>query len=183
VADSLVPPWDRDFPSGREQWRAWVTDHLHHHPDHHHWYPKGHNFTLVSTMDIAREHERLHLGFFHDHDRAWRVLTKEKEESMSKLDLHVTVAGDDPDGYLARLKHRTGTAGRLIIASAPLSTSLGLTITSVERADGQPLGLESAFETWWAELHGEGDDADSPVDKEWARDAFLYGVKLGKEKA
>lgn len=102
---------------------------------------------------------------------------------MSKLDLHVTVAGDDPDGYLARLKHRTGMAGRLIITSAPLSTSLGLTITSAERADGQPLGLEAEFEQRWAELRGDGDDADFSVDKEWARDFFFMGVKLGKGKA
>ena len=100
---------------------------------------------------------------------------------MSKsLDLKGTVSGADPDGSLAKM---TGAGGpqKIIVVSAPGSVTLGLAVTKVERADGQPFGVDAEFETWWADSHYEEDETDD-VDKEWARDAFLYGVKFGKEK-
>jgi hypothetical protein len=176
MADPVVPPWNQEVPlRGMASWRAWMTDHLRNHPDHHRRFPAGHDFTLVPTIDIARQHERLHDAYLrlqHEHDRAWRVLGKEKEEDMSKaLDLKVTVSGDDPDATLAKMyKPYLRLTSRLN----------SLKVIKVERADGQPLGLEAEFEQRWAELHGEGGEADA-ADKEWARDFFFTGVKVGRD--
>jgi hypothetical protein len=49
------PGW---VTAGRE--RCELTSHLHDHPDHAGHFPAGHDFTLVSTADIRRRHERLH---------------------------------------------------------------------------------------------------------------------------
>jgi len=43
---------------GRE--RSDLISHLHGHPNHAGRYPAGHDFMLVSTADIRRQHERLH---------------------------------------------------------------------------------------------------------------------------
>jgi hypothetical protein len=42
--------------------RVRLVDHLHNHPDHAGRYKAGHDFGLVSTADIRREHERQHGG-------------------------------------------------------------------------------------------------------------------------
>lgn len=40
--------------------RSELIDHLHAHPDHAGRYRAGHDFVLVSTADIARDHRRQH---------------------------------------------------------------------------------------------------------------------------
>lgn len=40
--------------------RSDLIRHLHEHPDHAGRYPAGHDFVLVSTADIRRDHERQH---------------------------------------------------------------------------------------------------------------------------
>jgi hypothetical protein len=144
-----------------------MTDHLHHHPDHHRAFPAGHDFTLVSTIDIARKHEALHLGFFHEHDRPWHVL--EKEEDMKTLDLKVTVSGSDPDGTLATMIQRGDTWLK--------NGQYSLSLTKVERADGQEIGLEAAFEEYWRGNVGEKHGDDASDEKLYARQAFLYAAK------
>lgn len=161
-------PWDE--PSTGQSWRSWVTGHLLHHPDHRSRFPAGHDFVLVPTIDVARKHERLHdglLSLMHEHDRPWRV--PEKEESV-KLDLKVTVtqAGNaDPDAVLAKMRKDD-----LWLTASPYK----LPVTKVERADGQELGVDSAFEEWWQESHCE-DDAGTAEEKDWAREGMLFGMK------
>jgi 2-oxo-4-hydroxy-4-carboxy--5-ureidoimidazoline (OHCU) decarboxylase len=43
-----------------ESTRSDLIRHLHTHPDHAGRYPAGHDFVLVGTMDIWRQHERQH---------------------------------------------------------------------------------------------------------------------------
>lgn len=87
------------------------------------------------------------------------------------LDLRVTVvsAPSGPDAVLAKMP-----MGKVDVRLT--CSPYTLKVIKVERADGQPFGLESAFEEWWADNHCEG-DAD---EKTWAREAFTYGVKYGK---
>lgn len=99
-------------------------------------------------------------------------------EWRKTLDLLVTVADKDPDGALAAIIAK-GPPGRVNIAQISYSTR-HLDIVKITRADGQEIGLEAEFESWWAEYNGE--DADE-TDKEWARDAFMYGVKYARGKA
>jgi hypothetical protein len=161
-------------------WRSWVIRHLLTHPDHAPRYPKGHDFVLRGTADIGREHERWHDDrstwrtpgvWRHEHERPWRVsVMKEKSMEKKTLELKVTVSGQDPDGTLATMNRET-----LRLHAGPYA----LKVTKVERADGQAFGLEAAFEEYWAECHCEGDDEEA--EKSWAREAFLYGVKYGRE--
>lgn len=90
--------------------------------------------------------------------------------TAKKLDLKVTVTGEDPDATLARMDK-----GTLRLTASPYA----LKVTKLERADGEPFGLESEFEAYWSESHCEGDDGE-PGEKLWAREAFLYGVRIGK---
>jgi hypothetical protein len=90
------------------------------------------------------------------------------------LDLKVTVSGEDPDGTLAAMTRAGANPVRLS------SGGYTLKVTNLERADGQPFGLEAAFEEYWRETHCEGYDDTAP-EKTEARDAFLYGVNYGKE--
>lgn len=180
----MTAPWGAKFADA-SSWRNWMTYHLLRHPDHKHAYPAGHDFVLRSTISVAREHERLHLGFFHDHDRPWHVL--EKEEDMKTLELKVTVSGSDPDGTLAQmLKYATSLAGSPAIDTTvatltPRSGGSALTVTKLERADGQEIGLEAKFEEYWRDNCCEGDHGSA--DEKWAaRHAFFYAVKLLKEK-
>ncbi|HEY1705527.1 MAG TPA: hypothetical protein VGG75_38060 [Trebonia sp.] len=183
-------------PARDAGWRAWVTGHLHHHPDHAGSYPAGHDFTFRSTADVGREHERLHawpgyLGSHHEHDRPWYVTPGDppgdgsqggntKEESMSdmskSLDLNVTVtcAPDDPDAVLAKMIARSSATGLPVrLQLSPYS----LKVTKAERADGQQAGLAVAFEEYWAQ-DNSGTNW-SYGEKDAARKAFMHGVEHG----
>jgi hypothetical protein len=93
--------------------------------------------------------------------------TKTPEPAGPELKLKVTVTGDNPD-RTAALMSRLHTQ---VLSAGPYK----LTVTCVERADGQPLGAEAEFEEWWAESHCEGDDGE-PQEKSWALEAFLYAL-------
>jgi hypothetical protein len=56
TADLAADGW-RALPAARSE----LIKHLHTHPDHAGRYPAGHDFMLVSTADIRREHQRQHL--------------------------------------------------------------------------------------------------------------------------
>ena len=93
------------------------------------------------------------------------------------LDLKVTVEDPDPDGRLAAI-----IGEDLSLKGSP--SGRGIRVTHVERADGQPIGAEEAFEEYWAESHTglrEGTDW-SNGEKLEALDAFLYGLRYAKEK-
>ena len=47
-------------PADRAAERSELIEHLHTHPDHAGRYPAGHDFVLVSTVDIRRAHQRQH---------------------------------------------------------------------------------------------------------------------------
>jgi hypothetical protein len=98
---------------------------------------------------------------------------RRRSEDMKTQELKITVAGADPDGTLAALVQR----GDIWLKSGMHS----LTVTKVERADGQEIGLEAEFEAYWRDNCCEGDHGSS--DEKWAaRHAFFYAVKLMKEK-
>jgi hypothetical protein len=94
------------------------------------------------------------------------------------LDLKITVTGDDPDGTLGKMLAKF-PVGRINLMQLRYSTE-ALDVTAVEREDGNPIGLESEFESRWAESHCEGDDEETQ-EKAWAREAFLWGVEYAKE--
>jgi hypothetical protein len=146
-----------------------LIEHLLTHPGHKHSSVAGRNFEHYTTGNIMRLHDRLHMT----PGKPWAH--KDEGGSMTSkgsktLDLKVTVKDSDPDGKLAKMYKP-----RLRLISGPD----GLEVTKVERADGQPFGAEAAFEAWWTDC--AGDDEDS-TEKEWAHDAFLYGIKYAKEK-
>lgn len=97
------------------------------------------------------------------------------------LDLKVTVESSDPDAALAKI---LSLDGRQLFLGVPDRSVWQVRVTSVERADGQPIGAEEAFEEYWAESHTglrEGTDW-SNGEKLEALDAFLYGLRYAKEK-
>lgn len=51
--------WQRRFRKVQRQ-RAELIRHLHDHPDHAHRYRAGHDFVLIGTADIRRDHQRQH---------------------------------------------------------------------------------------------------------------------------
>ena len=94
------------------------------------------------------------------------------------LDLKVTVTCSDldPDAVLARMDKDQ-------IRLSATGTAYTLKVTSVERADGQEFGLEAEFESWWQDNQDPDDSTVYDASyKDWARDAFLYGVKYAKGK-
>jgi hypothetical protein len=193
-----INPCKNVFVKGMEDeaHRVWVTRHLFH-LDHAPRYRAGDDFADRTTRAIFEEHERLHdeTGVWHQHARPWRVFSysgsawslygkqesgEQERQSMSErrsLELTVTVVSDDPypDAVLGKMGKRvwlTDFAGR---------SGATLKVAKVERADGQPIGLESEFEQWWRDtrLDGEDDDEDK---KDWARAAFMYAAaKYAKE--
>jgi hypothetical protein len=97
-------------------------------------------------------------------------MTKQKT-----LDLKVTVEAPDPDGTLAKMLSQTAP----VLAGGVYA----LTVTHVERADGQAIGAEAAFEEYWEETHTGREGTDwSSGEKLEALDAFLYGLRYAKEK-
>lgn len=51
--------WQRKFRKNQRQ-RAELIRHLHTHPDHAHRYNAGHDFVLVGTDRIQRDHQQQH---------------------------------------------------------------------------------------------------------------------------
>lgn len=104
---------------------------------------------------------------------AWRERGEKMPENKT-LDLKVTVtcAPSGPDAILAKMDK---TAVRL--TSSPYT----LKVISVERADGQPFGLEAAFEEYWNGNVGSKPGDEASDEKLYARQAFLYAAeKYGK---
>jgi hypothetical protein len=171
--------------------RTLLISHLHYHPDHARHYGPGHDFVLSGTVDIVEEHERLHAepvhGVSHPHATGLEVrgesmknttgnLTPHQEAlaralHRNELELKVTVAcaDADPDAVLVKMPRET-----LRLNSSPYT----LKVTSISRADGQPFGLEGAFEEFWLSKAGSTETV-----KEAVRDAFRYGVSWGREHA
>lgn len=184
MAKTVTAPWGAKFADA-SSWRNWMTYHLLRHPDHAHAYPRGHDFVLRSTISVAREHEYLHSHLSqsaqHEHDRPWHVLeVLEKEEDMKTLELKVTVrALTDPDAELVKILSNATDSGLATLMSRRGGSAL--TVTKLERADGQEIGLEAKFEEYWRDNCCEGDHGSA--DEKWAaRHAFFYAVKLMKEK-
>jgi hypothetical protein len=73
--------------------------------------------------------------------------------------------------------HRAG-----VIRMSAVDTAYTLKVDKIERADGQPFGLASAFEAYWAgEVGSKSGDEDSD-EKVYARQAFMYAArKFGKK--
>lgn len=165
-------------------YRSDLIGHLHMHPHHAGFYKAGHDFVLVGTQAIRREHERWHAErrTFNTHRHPPGLEVPGEERYMSKgnkaLDLKVTVTGDDPDATLAEM---LGFQPRSLVLVRP-GYSRSLSVVSVERADGNAIGLEAEFEAWWADSHCEGDDEETDA-KTWAREAFLWGVRQGKKRS
>jgi hypothetical protein len=164
--------------------RSWITNHLRTHPDHAWFYQPGFDFAQDSSVNIARAHEWWHNNrstfATHEHERPWRVLVRKGNAMKTKrLELKVTVEGEDPDGTLAAMT-RQGPHPRPYTAQIQYGTR-SLPVVKVERADGQAIGLEAHFEQYWAENHCEGDDGEE-AEKSWAREAFFYGVRWAKEQ-
>jgi hypothetical protein len=148
-----------------------LIEHLLTHPGHKHSPVAGRNFEHYTTGNIMRLHDKLHMT----PGKPWAH--KDEGDSMTSkktLDLKVTVEDPGPDGRLAAIIRED-----LWLKGSP--SGRGIRVTHVERADGQPVGAEAAFEAWWTEGNCAGDDEDS-TEKEWAHDAFLYGIKYAKEK-
>lgn len=173
--------------SGHAKWepgrRGALIRHLHKHPDHERRWPAGHDFVLVSTSEIEFMHEQLHTGLLsnvvvHRHSPGSQLRVQgEKEEMPKSLDLKVTVVGStaDPDAILAKANPET-------IIRLHTNPFTSLKIEKIERADGLPFGLESAFEDYWREANLEGDDEENE-EKRVARHAFLAAAqKFGKGK-
>jgi hypothetical protein len=101
---------------------------------------------------------------------------------MSKsLDLKITVAGEDPD---ATLRHIIQTSPRNNPALlTTVNKTMPLSVVKIERADGQPIGLEAEFEEYWQE-YSQGRERENPYgyEKGSARDAFMYAVKLKSQQ-
>ena len=73
----------------------------------------------------------------------------------------------------------TDASGKATIGQTRLAgAGFAIPVISMERADGQPFGLEAEFEDYWRETHCEGDDGTEG--KNEARGAFMYGVTYGK---
>jgi hypothetical protein len=173
------------FPVGSTSgWRSWIIRHLHEHPDHAGNYPRGHDFVLLGTVDIAREHEHWHDNrstfATHEHERPWRVMVKEDSEmagNRKMLDLKVTVAaspGEDPDSVLDGILKRS-PKDRVNLMQLRYGMQV-LEVTKIERADGQEFGLEAAFEEYWRGLSKE-----TATVKEESRNAFMDGARWRKE--
>ena len=95
------------------------------------------------------------------------------------LDLKVTVASydEDPDTVL----HKMLTAGHVRLTAVD-STRL-LRVTRVERADGEPFGLNAAFAEYWNTYRRYGMRLDGSEAQDEARQAFMYAArKFGKGK-
>lgn len=163
-----------------------LVNHLHTHPDHAWRYRAGHDFVLISNEDVRREHERLHLGLRNrdfpgraDHRHEPGTETEEERYTARRtLGLKVTVAGEDPDGTLAKILE-LAPRNRDNLMQLKYS-SCSLDVVGVERADGQQIGLEAEFEEYWTEYNQ--DNRDGYNEKAAARDAFMYAYKLVKGK-
>ena len=176
--------------SGHSEWeprRGELIRHLRQHPDHARLWPEDHDFRNTSAAALARCHERLHEGLLslmphHHHDLS---TTRQKEKDMKTLKLDVTVAPwysgspeKDPDAILAQMLAEVPANNNLMLRA---NNGKSLRVTHVARADGQPIGLESAFEAYWnGEVGSESGDEDSD-EKVYARQAFMYAArKFGK---
>lgn len=150
--------------------RLRLIAHLHGHPGHAHRYPAGLDFALRGTNSILQEHRSRHLPRQDPGHDENDLSTGEKEKEMAsykELDLKVTVisSDDDPDKVLGEL------AGSAFMLKASPSGRC-LSVIRIERADGQPLGLEAAFEKYW-NAHA----SETPTVKEAVRDAYLAAAK------
>lgn len=158
--------------------RARLIEHLLTHPDHKHSSVAGRNFEYYTIGSIMQLHDRLHMT----PGKPWAH--KDEGDSMidqKTLDLKVTVESSDPDAALAKIQ---SLDDRQLFLGVPDRSVWQVRVTSVERADGQPIGAEEAFEEYWAESHTglrEGTDW-SNGEKLEALDAFLYGLRYAKEK-
>lgn len=167
--------WRRDG-----ELRVKLTRHLHTHPDHARRYPAGHDFVLRGTQDVAAEHQRWHADrstfVTHLHEQMLKVPGEKGYKSMSErktLDLKVTVAAGDPDGELSQMLARSPKT-RVNLCQLRYGV-LSVDVVKIERADGQPFGVEAEFEEYWRDSHCEDADEESS-EKTWARDAFLRGA-------
>jgi hypothetical protein len=104
---------------------------------------------------------------------------KALEEALlhrNELELKVTVVSTPggPDGVLAKMDLE-----KVRLTASPYT----LTVVKIERADGQPFGMDSEFEEYWEEVSCAGDGEDETAEKASARSAFRYGVSWGREHA
>lgn len=154
-------------------YRNRLVQHLQQHADHRSRYKKNpSNFGAMTSWAIELEHWRLHDCPWPHHARN-DLRTGKEEEDMKELELKVTVAGYDPDAVLAAILRNKAQAGAALMSH--LGTN-ALDVTRIERADGQPAGLEAEFEEYWkgyASMHGGA----SYNEKASARDVFLYAAK------
>lgn len=127
-------------------------------------------FGLCPDCDSKEPHS--HEG---DEDQeSERESVPQKEDQL--LELKVTVRMPwhpvaDLDERVARI---AADKGGVMLAGRENDVSVD--VASVERADGQALGLEAEFRQYWEETHSESD----PVLRAEAHSAFLYGHRLGK---
>lgn len=105
-----------------------------------------------------------------------------------ELDLKLRVRVQNSNGadyVVARIARDidTDATGKAAIGQTRLAGGgFAVPVLSVERADGQPLGMEAEFIEYWHDTHCEGDDEES-IAKDEARAAFMYGVRFGKSIA
>jgi hypothetical protein len=169
--------------SGHSKWepgrRGALIRHLHRHPDHARRWPAGHDFVLISTSEIEHTHEKLHAGLLsltHRHSPGSQLQVQGEKEEMSKeaLDLKVTVTcpDADPDTVLARMDK-----GRMRLMATDTDTVHSLKVSSAERADGLPFGLEAAFKEYWSLAHPAELRLDGSEAQDEAKKAFMAAAK------
>lgn len=133
-------------------------------------------FGLCPDCDSKEPHS--HEG---DEDQeSERESVPQKEDQL--LELKVTVRMPwhpvaDLDDRVARI---AADKGGVMLSGREDDVSVD--VASVERADGQVLGLEAAFREYWEETHVAEDEPD-PVLRAEARDAFMYGHRLARRPA
>ncbi len=97
--------------------------------------------------------------------------SKKRKETLT---LSVIVSDTDLDGKLYRVI--TDPGGMWLRGGAGEHVKAD----KVTRTDGVEIGLEAEFEQWWSVVHAWPDDEESS-EKVWAREAFQWGVKHGRE--
>jgi hypothetical protein len=102
-----------------------------------------------------------------------------------ELKLKLTVRVQNPNGadyVVAKIARDIDddATGKAAIGQTRLAGGgFAVPVIAMERADGQPLGMESEFLEYWHDTHCEGDDEESTAKNE-ARAAFMYGVQFGR---
>jgi hypothetical protein len=110
-----------------------------------------------------------------------RQIVSEPQELALKIRVRVSHpnGADAVCGKIAR-DIDGDAAGKATIGQTRLAgAGFAVPVISMERADGQPLGMEGEFTEYWHDTHCEGDDEES-IAKGEARAAFMYGVQYGK---